>query len=76
MSYIEENDNEQEEEFQTLISQAQTQIKYIEKQIGLLIPIKIRIMDASKEEEKEITQKLNNIYKNVNKFKNKNGFNN
>ena len=28
-------------------------------------------MDASKEEEKEITQKLNNIYKNVNNSKQK-----
>ena len=28
-------------------------------------------MDVSKEEEKEITQKLNNIYKNVNNSKQK-----
>ena len=62
----EENENKSISEFQTLISQAQQNIKNIEKQTTQLIPIKNTIISTTDEEEKEISKKLNPIINNVN----------
>ena len=72
MNSIEENskDNNTENisvnEFSELISKAQSYIKYIETQTDQLMKIKNKVLYSTNDEEKEISQNLNDIFSKVN----------
>ena len=53
-------------EFSDLISKTQDYIKYIEAQTNQLIKIKNKVLYSTNDEEKEISQNLNDIFSKVN----------